>query len=82
MDYLVWRREDLGRYLSMYKYVVEGYKEHRTRLFSVLSRKKYKCIKFCINTRNVFTIVLTEQWNWPPREVVKSSLLQIFTTQP
>lgn len=37
MVYLVWRKEGFRRYLNMYKYLVEGYKEHRTRLFSVVS---------------------------------------------
>lgn len=69
----------VGYPINVYKYLNGGYKEDRTRLFSVMtndrmrgSGHKVKHRRFCLNTRKHFTVQVMEYCHRLPREIVHS----------
>lgn len=73
----------VGYPINVYKYLNGGYKEDRTRLFSVMtndrmrgSGHKVKHRRFCLNTRKHFvTVRVTKHWCRLPSEAVGSPSL-------
>jgi len=78
--------ELLGHLVNVCKYFKRGYKEGRTRLFSVVPSDRTRGNghnvthrRFLLSIRkHFFTVRVTEHWHRLPREVVESPSFEIF----